>query len=481
MKEFATSNEANYYSRITSIMVNGKRAYELKGKFLDDLRDNAFSGTNREDAMEHIVYFLKIVDPINLPNVNYERLRLSVFSISLVGNASEWFDECQGLISSWVEYWWKENDHEYSSFFDWRDYIQGPYANYYKDFLDKEEHEDKERCEYFDDQERTTRFRTWTSSSTPNVSPSKRDWDNLFQPLFDEYFNPTPCFVSHMLLAAAPLPADTTATSSSTTIDQDVPYASTSPTNQEIQSQVIHQGVKCCMYVSGTSELILDIDSEGDEIGTEDEEDQSLDSDDEREIRGRGSWFSLGYKALRHCELSAGEGQVPSTFEVGQSSRSVPEHKGAGRTSAFREPTLVTWTPSSPEWSSGSFPVSPLSLAISIPVASPATSSPTASPDTVEAEDFMAELGAQRYRLRSLEREHKRATVTFSALWRPVSALEAWAGQTDAHRAALWHTMSETQRENHDLRMQLAEERRERLELADRVARMERRQESREE
>nr|GEV47965.1 hypothetical protein [Tanacetum cinerariifolium] len=47
-----------------------------------------------------------------------------------------------------------------------------------------------------------------------------------------------------MLLAAAPLPADTTATSSSITIDQDVPYASTSSTYQEIKSQVIHQCVE---------------------------------------------------------------------------------------------------------------------------------------------------------------------------------------------------------------------------------------------
>ncbi|GJZ46526.1 hypothetical protein Tco_0594122 [Tanacetum coccineum] len=28
------------------------------------------NGTNREDAVEHIEYFLKIVDPINLPNNN---------------------------------------------------------------------------------------------------------------------------------------------------------------------------------------------------------------------------------------------------------------------------------------------------------------------------------------------------------------------------------------------------------------------------
>nr|GEZ00163.1 hypothetical protein [Tanacetum cinerariifolium] len=44
-----------------------------------------------------------------------------------------------------------------------------------------------------------------------------------------------------MLLATTTLPADSTATSSSTTIDQDVPYASTSSTYLEIESQVIHQ------------------------------------------------------------------------------------------------------------------------------------------------------------------------------------------------------------------------------------------------
>nr|GEU73707.1 hypothetical protein [Tanacetum cinerariifolium] len=40
MKEFKTNDLANYYSGITSITVNGKNAYELKGKFLDDLHDN---------------------------------------------------------------------------------------------------------------------------------------------------------------------------------------------------------------------------------------------------------------------------------------------------------------------------------------------------------------------------------------------------------------------------------------------------------
>ncbi|GJR91511.1 hypothetical protein Tco_0215522 [Tanacetum coccineum] len=70
MEEFVTKDRVNYYSGITNITVNGKAAYEVKGKFLDGLRDNAFSRTNGEDAVEHIEYFLKIVDPIDLPNVD---------------------------------------------------------------------------------------------------------------------------------------------------------------------------------------------------------------------------------------------------------------------------------------------------------------------------------------------------------------------------------------------------------------------------
>ncbi|GJR89179.1 hypothetical protein Tco_0213190 [Tanacetum coccineum] len=50
--EFVTKDRADYYSGITRSMVNGKNAYELKGKFLDDLLSNAFIGTNEEDTLE---------------------------------------------------------------------------------------------------------------------------------------------------------------------------------------------------------------------------------------------------------------------------------------------------------------------------------------------------------------------------------------------------------------------------------------------
>ncbi|GJW01503.1 hypothetical protein Tco_1556754 [Tanacetum coccineum] len=59
----------------------------------------------------------------------------------------------------------------------------------------------------------------------------------------------------------------------------------------------------------------------------------------------------------------------------------------------------------------------------------------------------------------SPEYKQERVAVTFRAIWRPVLALESWAGQTDAQRATLWHAISDMQGENRDLRLQLAEER----------------------
>ncbi|GJU23058.1 hypothetical protein Tco_1156400 [Tanacetum coccineum] len=108
METFAPNDRAYYYSGITSIKVNGKNAYELKGKFLDDLHNNAFSGTNGKDAVEHIEYYLKIIDPIKLPNVDHDRLRIVVFPISLAGGGDE--IEVSDDESSDLEEYWSDNE-----------------------------------------------------------------------------------------------------------------------------------------------------------------------------------------------------------------------------------------------------------------------------------------------------------------------------------------------------------------------------------
>nr|GEX26095.1 zinc finger, CCHC-type, retrotransposon Gag domain protein [Tanacetum cinerariifolium] len=58
-------------------------------------------------------------------------------------------------------------------------------------------------------------------SPTPYVPQNKKDCDILFQPMFDEYFNPPPSVASPVSVVVAPKPTDPTGTSSSTFIDQD--------------------------------------------------------------------------------------------------------------------------------------------------------------------------------------------------------------------------------------------------------------------
>ncbi|GKE05549.1 hypothetical protein Tco_1397567 [Tanacetum coccineum] len=132
--------------------------------------------------------------------------------------------------------------------------------------------------------------------------------------------------------------------------------------------------------------------------------------------------LGLGYGALRRCELALKEGDVYSTFEVGQGSRPAPESEIPERVSVFKHPTLTTWTdpednviyidipdyppptppvqtPPLPEWTSGSLPISPSHSNIPSPISSPMVPlivpSPVATPATAETEGFLTELGAQ--------------------------------------------------------------------------------------
>nr|GEW26137.1 hypothetical protein [Tanacetum cinerariifolium] len=89
-----------------------------------------------------------------------------------------------------------------------------------------------------------------TSPSTSYLPPSQNDWDLLFQPMFDELLNPSPSVVNQTPEAIAPIAkvippgyVDSTGSPSSTTVDQDAPSTSNSPTPTETQSLVIPQNV----------------------------------------------------------------------------------------------------------------------------------------------------------------------------------------------------------------------------------------------
>nr|GFC80274.1 hypothetical protein [Tanacetum cinerariifolium] len=88
------------------------------------------------------------------------------------------------------------------------------------------------------------------SSSTSYVPPTRKDWDLLFQPLFDELLNPPPCVDNQDAKVIAPIEEvipqandDSIGSPSSTEVDQDSPSLSHSPTTTEIQSLIIPQDV----------------------------------------------------------------------------------------------------------------------------------------------------------------------------------------------------------------------------------------------
>ncbi|GKE59836.1 retrovirus-related pol polyprotein from transposon TNT 1-94, partial [Tanacetum coccineum] len=81
-------------------------------------------------------------------------------------------------------------------------------------------------------------------SPTLYVPPTKKEWDILFQLMFDEFFNPPPSVAFSVPTVVAQEPADSTSTPSLTSIDQEAPSLSTSQTPQESQILVIPSGVE---------------------------------------------------------------------------------------------------------------------------------------------------------------------------------------------------------------------------------------------
>ncbi|GKE33241.1 hypothetical protein Tco_1452563, partial [Tanacetum coccineum] len=190
--------------------------------------------------------------------------------------------------------------------------------------------------------------------------------------------------------------------------------------------------------------------------------------------------LGLRYGALRRQELALEEDHVYNTFEPTLTTWTDPEDDMVYiDVPAYPPPAPPIQTPPLPEWTSGSLPISPSPSIVPSPISSPmiplTVPSLVTTPATAETDGFLTDLGAQvemqgglirdhAVRLeellpalfeRSLEHDQERVTVTFGDLWRPVLALESWAGQKDAHRAAMWHAISD------------AQERRARLKLAE--------------
>nr|GEX95085.1 hypothetical protein [Tanacetum cinerariifolium] len=85
-----SKTRADYGSGIARSKIDDKDSFKLKGQFFKKLRDNTFSGSNHEDANEHIEKVLEIIDLFHIPNLTQDQVMLRAFSMSLTRAASRW-------------------------------------------------------------------------------------------------------------------------------------------------------------------------------------------------------------------------------------------------------------------------------------------------------------------------------------------------------------------------------------------------------
>ncbi|GJZ64490.1 reverse transcriptase domain-containing protein [Tanacetum coccineum] len=102
MEQYMSKTRADYGSGVARPKIEDKDNFELKGQFLKELRTNTFSGSDHEDANEHIEKVLEIVDLFHIPNITIDQVMLRAFPMSLTGAASRWLrNEPTGSITTW--------------------------------------------------------------------------------------------------------------------------------------------------------------------------------------------------------------------------------------------------------------------------------------------------------------------------------------------------------------------------------------------
>ncbi|GKE70002.1 hypothetical protein Tco_1528074, partial [Tanacetum coccineum] len=111
MEQYMSKTRAGYGSGVARPEIKDKDNFELEGQFLKELRDNTFSGSNHEDANEHIEKVLEIVDLFHIHNITIDQVMLRTFLMSLTGAASRWLrNKPSGSITTWEDLKTKNSD-----------------------------------------------------------------------------------------------------------------------------------------------------------------------------------------------------------------------------------------------------------------------------------------------------------------------------------------------------------------------------------
>ncbi|CAL1370642.1 unnamed protein product [Linum trigynum] len=83
----------------------GDATMEITPSFINMITNGyTFSGASNENPHEHLRQFVSICDTMKSPTVSDDAIRLQMFSFSLIGNASNWFQNLTPCsITTWAK------------------------------------------------------------------------------------------------------------------------------------------------------------------------------------------------------------------------------------------------------------------------------------------------------------------------------------------------------------------------------------------
>ncbi|GJU26176.1 hypothetical protein Tco_1164797 [Tanacetum coccineum] len=76
MEQYMSKTRGNYGFGVVRPKINDNTHFELKGQYLKELYENTFSGSEHEDANEHIKKVLEIVDLFHILEVTQDQVML---------------------------------------------------------------------------------------------------------------------------------------------------------------------------------------------------------------------------------------------------------------------------------------------------------------------------------------------------------------------------------------------------------------------
>nr|GEU78001.1 hypothetical protein [Tanacetum cinerariifolium] len=102
MEQYLALSRENQAPGVVKPKIRGNVYFEIKSQFMQELREDTFSGNKNEDAHDHVDRVLNIVSLFNIPRVSQDAILLCVFMFTLTESAKRWVDRLTpGVVNTW--------------------------------------------------------------------------------------------------------------------------------------------------------------------------------------------------------------------------------------------------------------------------------------------------------------------------------------------------------------------------------------------